>query len=100
MARVCQVTGTTPGFGHHVSHSHRRTKRRFDVNIQSKRYWVPSLRRHQAQVRRRQGQGSQPVTPPGRFRPAQITVVSGSSFASLKLVEDDHWCYRGDPVDR
>ncbi|MAY97324.1 50S ribosomal protein L28 [uncultured Nocardioides sp.] len=46
MARVCQVTGTTPGFGHHVSHSHRRTKRRFDVNIQSKRYWVPSLRRH------------------------------------------------------
>ena len=46
MARVCQVTGTTPGFGHHVSHSHRRTKRRVDVNIQSKRYWVPSLRRH------------------------------------------------------
>ncbi|WP_244927934.1 50S ribosomal protein L28 [Nocardioides sp. W7] len=43
MARVCQVTGATPGFGHHVSHSHRRTKRRFDVNIQSKRYWVPSL---------------------------------------------------------
>ena len=46
MARVCQVTGTTPGFGHHVSHSHRRTKRRFEVNIQTKRYWVPSLRRH------------------------------------------------------
>ncbi|CAB4753923.1 unannotated protein [freshwater metagenome] len=46
MARVCQVTGTTPGFGHHVSHSHRRTKRRFDVNIQSMRYWAPSLGRH------------------------------------------------------
>lgn len=46
MSRVCQVTGATPGFGHHVSHSHRRTKRRFDVNVQSKRYWVPSLRRH------------------------------------------------------
>lgn len=46
MSRVCQVTGAQPGFGHHVSHSHRRTKRRFDVNIQSKRYWVPSLRRH------------------------------------------------------
>jgi large subunit ribosomal protein L28 len=46
MPRVCQVTGAHPGFGHHVSHSHRRTKRRFDVNIQSKRYWVPSLRRH------------------------------------------------------
>jgi large subunit ribosomal protein L28 len=46
MARVCQVTGATPGFGHHVSHSHRRSKRRFNVNIQSKRYWAPSLGRH------------------------------------------------------
>lgn len=45
MSRVCQVTGAQPGFGHHVSHSHRRTKRRFDVNIQTKRYWVPSLNR-------------------------------------------------------
>lgn len=46
MSRICQVTGAQPGFGHHVSHSHLRTKRRFDVNIQSKRYWVPSLARH------------------------------------------------------
>lgn len=46
MSRVCQVTGASPGFGHHVSHSHRRTKRRFNVNIQTKRYWVPSLDRH------------------------------------------------------
>ena len=43
MARVCQVTGAKPGFGHKISHSHRRTKRRFDVNIQRKTYWVPSL---------------------------------------------------------
>lgn len=46
MPRTCQVTGADVGFGHHVSHSHRRTKRRFDVNIQRKRYWVPSLGRH------------------------------------------------------
>ena len=46
MPRTCHVTGATPGFGHHVSHSHRRSKRRFDVNIQKKRYWVPSLDRH------------------------------------------------------
>lgn len=45
MSRICQVTGAQPGFGHQVSHSHRRTKRRFDVNIQAKRYWVPSLNR-------------------------------------------------------
>lgn len=46
MSRICQVTGATPGFGHHVSHSHRRTNRRFNVNVQSKRYWVPSLGRN------------------------------------------------------
>ena len=46
MSRVCQVTGTEVGFGHNVSHSHRRTNRRFDANIQRKRYWVPSLGRH------------------------------------------------------
>lgn len=45
MSRTCQVTGARPGFGHHVSHSHRRTKRRFDVNIQTKRYWAPRLGR-------------------------------------------------------
>ena len=45
MAAVCQVTGAVPNFGHSISHSHRRTKRRFDPNIQKKTYWVPSLRR-------------------------------------------------------
>ena len=45
MAAVCQVTGAVPGFGHNISHSHRRTKRRFDPNIQRKTYFVPSLRR-------------------------------------------------------
>ena len=46
MAAVCQVTGAVPGFGHNISHSHRRTKRRFDPNIQKKTYFVPSLRRN------------------------------------------------------
>ena len=45
MARVCQVTGATPGFGNTISHSHRRSKRRFNVNVQEKTYWVPSLGR-------------------------------------------------------
>ena len=34
MSRTCQVTGARPLFGNNVSHSHRRTKRRFDPNIQ------------------------------------------------------------------
>ncbi|WP_139415755.1 50S ribosomal protein L28 [Agromyces laixinhei] len=46
MAAVCQVTGAIPGFGHNISHSHRRTKRRFDPNVQKKTYFVPSLRRN------------------------------------------------------
>ena len=45
MAATCQVTGAVPGFGHNVSHTKRRTKRRFNPNIQKKRYYVPSLRR-------------------------------------------------------
>lgn len=46
MSAHCQVTGAQPGFGHTISHSHRRTKRRFDPNVQRKRYWAPSLGRH------------------------------------------------------
>jgi large subunit ribosomal protein L28 len=41
----CQVTGAVPGFGTSVSHSHRRTNRRFDPNIQHKKWFVPSLGR-------------------------------------------------------
>jgi len=46
MSRRCQVSGAGPGFGNNVSHSHRRTRRRFDPNVQTKRYWVPSLGRY------------------------------------------------------
>jgi large subunit ribosomal protein L28 len=38
----CQVTGRTAGFGNSVSHSHRRTKRRWSPNIQTKTYYLPS----------------------------------------------------------
>ncbi|GAA4490705.1 50S ribosomal protein L28 [Actinoallomurus oryzae] len=46
MARRCQVTGREPAFGNRVSHSHRRTRRRFDPNIQRKRFWLPSEQRY------------------------------------------------------
>ena len=46
MAANCDVCGKGPGFGHSISHSHRRTKRRFDPNIQKKTYYVPSLKRN------------------------------------------------------
>ena len=34
MAAVCDVCGKRPSFGMNVSHSHRRTKRRWIPNIQ------------------------------------------------------------------
>lgn len=34
MASVCDVCGKGPGFGMSVSHSHRRTPRRWNPNIQ------------------------------------------------------------------
>lgn len=39
------MTEARPQFGKSVSHSHHRTNRRFNVNVQRKRYWVPSLGR-------------------------------------------------------
>ncbi|WP_029212776.1 50S ribosomal protein L28 [Arsenicicoccus bolidensis] len=45
MSNHCQLTGTVPRFGNTISHSHRRTSRRFDPNIQRRTYWAPSLGR-------------------------------------------------------
>jgi large subunit ribosomal protein L28 len=45
MSNICQVTGRSPAFGNNVSHSHRKTRRRWNPNIQKKRYWVPSEKR-------------------------------------------------------
>ena len=35
MASVCDVCGKGPGFGNNISHSHRRTRRRWNPNIQN-----------------------------------------------------------------
>ena len=40
MAANCDVCGKGPGFGHSISHSHRRTKRRWNPNIQTVRAMV------------------------------------------------------------
>ncbi|MBX7448452.1 50S ribosomal protein L28 [Mycolicibacterium sp. 3033] len=41
MSAHCQVTGRAPSFGNAVSHSQRRTRRRWDPNIQRKTYYLP-----------------------------------------------------------
>ena len=40
MAATCDVCGKGPGFGMSVSHSHRRTRRRWNPNIQRVRAMV------------------------------------------------------------
>jgi large subunit ribosomal protein L28 len=40
VASVCDICGKGPGFGMSVSHSHRRTRRRFNPNVQSVRALV------------------------------------------------------------
>ena len=40
MAAVCSVCGKRPSFGMSISHSHRRTKRRWNPNIQKIRVLV------------------------------------------------------------
>lgn len=45
MSRVCQVTGKRPMSGNNVSHSNRKTRRRFLPNLQWHRFWVPSQNR-------------------------------------------------------
>ncbi|AOX03238.1 MULTISPECIES: 50S ribosomal protein L28 [Moorena] len=39
MSRRCQLTGKKANNGYAVSHSHRRTKRLQNVNLQVKRVW-------------------------------------------------------------
>jgi large subunit ribosomal protein L28 len=41
MSRVCDLTGKKPMKGNHVSHSNRKTKRRFNPNLQTKRFFLP-----------------------------------------------------------
>ena len=45
MSRVCQVTGKRPLVGSNVSHSNRHTKRRFEVNLMVKRFWLEDEKR-------------------------------------------------------
>jgi large subunit ribosomal protein L28 len=43
MSRVCELTGKGPLFGHNVSHSNIKTKRKFLPNLQKKKFFVPEF---------------------------------------------------------
>jgi large subunit ribosomal protein L28 len=40
MSSVCDICGKSPGFGNNISHSHRRSRRRWNPNIQKLRVVV------------------------------------------------------------
>ena len=41
MSKVCQISGKKASVGNNVSHSKRRTKRKFNVNLHTKKFfWV------------------------------------------------------------
>ena len=41
MSKMCQITGKTAMSGNNVSHSKRRTKRKFNVNLFTKKFYWP-----------------------------------------------------------
>ena len=41
MARKDQLTGRGPRSGNHVSHANNKAKRRFGINLQKKRFYLP-----------------------------------------------------------
>ena len=41
MSKVCEITGKRAVFGNNVSFSINKTKRRFNVNLSKKRFYIP-----------------------------------------------------------
>ncbi len=42
MSKCCQITGKKLMFGNNVSHSNRKTRRRFLPNLHWHRFWCPN----------------------------------------------------------
>ena len=41
MSRVCEITGKKAIVGNNVSHSNTKTKRKFNVNLKVKKFYIP-----------------------------------------------------------
>ena len=46
MSRACQLTGKKFLNGNNVSHANNKTRRRFNVNLQRKKFWLPDEKRY------------------------------------------------------
>ena len=43
MSKICELTGKRPMSGNSVSHSNRKTRRRFLPNLQTKKFFIPEV---------------------------------------------------------
>lgn len=41
MSRICQITGKRAMVGNNVSHANNKTKRRFEINLLEKKFFLP-----------------------------------------------------------
>lgn len=46
MSKICDITGKRPRVGNKVSHANNKTKRRFDINLRTKRFWLEEQKRY------------------------------------------------------
>ncbi len=46
MSSRCQLTGKAYLSGNNVSHANNKSRRRFNVNLQKKRFWLPDEKRY------------------------------------------------------
>ncbi|HUN23560.1 MAG TPA: 50S ribosomal protein L28 [Anaerolineales bacterium] len=45
MSQKCKLSGKAPSYGNNVPFSQKKTRRRWNINLQSKRIYVPELGR-------------------------------------------------------
>lgn len=41
MSKVCEISGKRPRVGNNVSHANNKVKRRFNPNLQKKKFYIP-----------------------------------------------------------
>ena len=46
MSKVCQVTGKKPLKGNNVSHAKNRSRRTFEPNLHTHKFWIESEKRY------------------------------------------------------
>jgi large subunit ribosomal protein L28 len=46
MSKKSSITGKGPSFGNNVPFSKKKTRRRWDANLQDRKIWVPELSRY------------------------------------------------------